>query len=189
MPLPSPGVLPGRQGQAGRAVTDPAAVEVLATLHEDNQSEIELGALAQARGQAEAVRQFGAMLVSEHTEADEKLIGYAADRTIDLARAGRARPGPVESPTRAQLDELHGAEFDRAFIALTIEDHEEVVAYVREARGRVQDGALRALLGELEPVLDRHLEHARALAADSAREHELGDPHLPTRQGRPPEGR
>lgn len=51
---------------------DKASQSFIKTAIEGNNAEIEVGKLAQQRGQSDAVKQYGAMLVKDHSEANTK---------------------------------------------------------------------------------------------------------------------
>jgi putative membrane protein len=170
MPPPAPVVPVGSsaaaESAAGGAATEQYAAEVLATLHQDNQNEIQMGKLAQQMGQASAVKDYGTMLVAEHTAADERLTTYASTRNLPLDRSSKAEQKATEG--RQNLEKLRtveGGAFDRAFAGMMIDGHEQALALVTDAREKVVDPDLKALLADLAPTLKKHLQHARALAA------------------------
>jgi putative membrane protein len=152
---------------AGAAATpDAYTVEVLATLHQDNQNEIQAGRLAQQMGQAAATKDYGTMRVTEHTAADQQLMAYAAGKDLPLDRSDKAQQQADQG--RQLLEKLRtveGGAFDRAFAVMMIDGHEQALALVTAAQGKVSDADLKALLGDLAPTLKKHLQHARALAA------------------------
>ncbi len=171
---------------AGKAATDQYAAEVLGTLHQDNQNEIQMGKLAQDKGQSSAVKEFGAMLVRDHSEADQKVTAYAASKNIPLERSEAVQKEAEEGRKMAdQLGTVEGAAFDRTFAAMMVQDHQKAVDLVTTARGKVTDPELKALLGELNPVLKRHLNAAKKLSTSRSTASEEPLPSSPT-QGRRP---
>ena len=56
----------------------------MAQLHQVNRMEIEAGRLAQLRSVTRAVRDYGRMLVVDHTRADGKLRALAQRSHVDL---------------------------------------------------------------------------------------------------------
>jgi len=186
-----PGNSQGGEAAAATAPADQYAVEVVGALHQDNLNEIQFGKLAQDQGQALAVKQYGAMLVSEHSEADQKLSNYAIAKTIPLNRGDTAQKKLQEGrDAAAKLRVLEGNDFDRAFARMMVDDHQKAIDLVNTARAKVSDPDLRALLAEVSPVLEKHLEHARTLASDQANATGGAQPGTPTRaQGRRPVNR
>jgi predicted outer membrane protein len=182
--LPS-GSSQGGEAVAATAAADQYAADVVGTLHQDNLNEIELGKLAQEQGQATAIKQYGAMLVSEHSEADQRLTAYAGARSIPLNRGEAAQAKAQEGRgVVAKLRTVEGAAFDRMFARLMVDDHQKAVQLVTTARSKVGDAELRALLAELQPMLEKHLQHASTLVTDTA----SAEPpaNAPRTQGRRP---
>lgn len=86
------------------------AEEILGFLHRNNVKEIELGKLAQVRSQNEQIREYGRTLVEEHQKADQRIIEFARENNLTMAKAGQAmtppgatgqQPSPTAEP-RAQ---------------------------------------------------------------------------------------
>jgi putative membrane protein len=120
-------------------------------------SEITLGAVAQARGASPGVRQFGARLQSDHANARRE--------AVMLARSlGVPAPNDIAPEARRELrllQRLHGPAFDREFARYMVEDHRTDIDKFRvqaAGRGPTADLARRTI-----PTLQTHLQMARAL--------------------------
>lgn len=138
--------------------TDSAIVR---RLHAMNRAAIEAGRLALENGDADHVRDYGRLLVADHSIADERLGDLARNHGIDLA----PEASPVPPETRKELDRLralHGSDFDGEFIRAMAEDQQEAVALVEGARARAESPHLRSFLKRIGPILEQH----RALAAN-----------------------
>jgi putative membrane protein len=125
-----------------------------------NLFEIGSGELAQQRAASEDVKNFGAMLVADHTAQQQQLADVAA-------RLGLPVPTDVSRRQAAMLERLaslSGADFDRAFVRAQVVAH--IVAIVNNVRLGTNP-KLNADLAELaiagSPVLVRHLREARRL--------------------------
>jgi putative membrane protein len=98
-------------------------------------AEVELGQLAQQKSSSSAVKDFGAMMVKDHTAANQKLSAIAAHKNIDLPTS----PSMGQMATKTKLDVLSGATFDKSYIKGMVEDHEEdIKEFQREAASRCQ---------------------------------------------------
>ncbi len=144
----------------GSALADPApsTAEVLGKLHRSNVKEMQMGKLAQERGQSKEVKAFGRTLAKDHDAADTKVSKLAKAEGIDLA---------ANTPAVGQDDMPMGAGFDAAFAKGMLEDHEKDVAEVKAARDATTDKKLKSLLGELLPVLEKHEATAQKLVEQS----------------------
>lgn len=121
--------------------------------------EVALGRLAVAQARSQATKTFGQRMIDDHTRAGEELKAAARADGVDLP--AEASPSPAD----ARLANLHGAEFDDAYVDVMVEDHEKAVElFRREARAGGQPN-LKAFAGKTLPTLEEHLRMARALQA------------------------
>lgn len=123
-------------------------------------AEVKLGELAQQRGQSEAVREFGKMLVEDHSSAMKK----TAELAKDLKVIPPAQASAEQTAKHDALARLSGAEFDRQFAAEMVKAHEEAIAkYEKQAEGNVGDAKVREHAEDLLPTLREHLAMAQRL--------------------------
>ncbi len=156
---------------AGKTATLYSPTHVLIKLHMANQTEIEIGTLAQAHAKAEAARQLGIRLVDEHRQADQKVQAMAKQRQIDLSPANlielqTAKDKKESMQLQAALTNLsmqQGLSFDKTFRRIVIRVHKKDIAFAEQARDKTDDPALRHLLTELLPGLHQHYAQAKAL--------------------------
>lgn len=121
--------------------------------------EVELGRMAQEKAANPAVKQFGAMMVAEHTKANEELKAIAAKRNITLPTTlGEKHQKHVD-----ELSKLSGKEFDDKYLDLMVEDHEEDVEQFQKAAAEAKDTDMRAFAAKTLPNLQKHLEKVTAL--------------------------
>ena len=98
-------------------------------------AEVELGKLASTRGQSAEVKQFGQKMVTEHTRANEELKALAAKKNMTL-------PAAVSNDQKEDIDELSklsGAEFDKEYVRMMVEDHQKDVNSFRAQSQNVTD--------------------------------------------------
>jgi putative membrane protein len=137
-------------GRAAEAPKTPTTTDVLGTLHESDQKEIQAGEIAQKNGKSKAVRDYGKMLVRDHTVADEKVAALAHKENVDLVAATPA-PGANEMGTMAT-----GPDFDKKFAQEMLDDHRKDIASVSDARDNTKDPQLKKLLTDMLPTLEKH---------------------------------
>jgi putative membrane protein len=146
-----------------------AEIELLTKLHDTNEVEIEVGKLAGTQGANPGVRSFGEMLVRDHTAADEKVMGLARDRDAAMrapSPQGQAQREQESQKHKAEVEALRamrGAEFDRQFASMMVKGHEKAIAMVNQGMSQTSDAQLSALLKELLPKLEKHLQTAQQL--------------------------
>jgi putative membrane protein len=126
--------------------------------------EVQFGQLAQQQAKDEQVVQFGRRMVQDHGQANKKLMALAEQKTIQL---------PKELPADAQqkydeMQELSGAEFDKAYMDEMVADHEKDIALFEQQAEAGKDPDLRAFAEETLPTLRAHLELAQEVQSQIA---------------------
>jgi putative membrane protein len=116
-------------------------------------AEVQAGKMAEARGASAEVREFGAMMVEHHGEANQKLAKLAQAKGVTLPAA------PSESQTEAMnaLQAKEGARFDQAYLAEQVKAHEEAVQLLKGQIKSGEDGEAKAFARELLPKVESHL--------------------------------
>jgi putative membrane protein len=128
---------------------------------EGNLAEMQVGKLAQQRGQSEAVRSFGQMLERDHAEANQRAASIAAVFGVDPP----TQPNDKQRAVYDRLSKLSSREFDWQFVADMIEDHEaDMSKFESEAKKSDQaaDYAKQTL-----PMLRNHLLTAQRLSPNT----------------------
>jgi putative membrane protein len=122
--------------------------------------EANLGQLAQTNSDSQAVKDYGQMLVTDHTQDYNNLYAAAQQASLTVPNAidtmhNKTMIGPFQK--------LKGKAFDRKYVQEMIAGHEKAIAvYKKEATAatnpQIQQYAQSAL-----PVLQKHLDAAKAL--------------------------
>ena len=124
--------------------------------------EVEAGRLAQEMGQDQAIKDFGAMMVADHTASSEKL-------RAAVAEAGPGVPVPPDMLPRhrQQLDALRNAgdQFDSVYAQQQVAAHQEALALLQGQASNGTAQSLKAFAAETAPVVEGHLAEARELAS------------------------
>jgi putative membrane protein len=123
-------------------------------------SEVELGHLAQKKSSNPDVKQFGAMMIKDHSAANDKLKSIAESKDVKLPSG----VGVDGTATKAKLDVLSGKTFDESYIKGMVKDHEEdIKEFEREAK-QGKDPDAKSFAAEALPTLREHLKKARDIA-------------------------
>jgi putative membrane protein len=120
-------------------------------------TEVQLGQLAQEKGQSEAVKQLGRTLVNDHQQANQQLQSIAQAKQIDVSTSLDQQ----HQQKISQLQSKTGAAFDRAFLQEVVKDHTKDVAEFRTQSNKTQDAALRDFTSSTLPTLENHLQMAK----------------------------
>ncbi len=121
--------------------------------------EVELGKMAQTQGASAEVKKFGQQMVTDHSKANEELKTIAANKNITVP----STPGEDAQEHINELKEKRGADFDKAYMNLMVDDHQEDVnAYEKEANSG-DDADIKAFAAKIVPTLKQHLDMAKTL--------------------------
>ena len=115
--------------------------------------EVELGRLALQKGSGAQVRDFGTMMVSDHSKSGDELKALAKAKGISLP----ATLDNEEEKIKDDLSARSGADFDRAYVKNMIGDHQKDIKAFREAIGTLKDADLKAFAEKTLPTLKMHL--------------------------------
>jgi putative membrane protein len=120
--------------------------------------EVAIGQLAQANGQSQAVKDFGKLLASDHGAHKQELAALASSAGISVTD----EPTDEAKGNLKKLKALHGAEFDKQFKVMMVEDHKKDIAKY-EQQASSGDPQTSALAKKTLPTLRKHLDAANAL--------------------------
>ncbi len=122
--------------------------------------EVELGNLAQQNAASQRVKDFGAMMVKDHGQANQELMSFASRRNVVLNQDS------LMSAHKSEMDKLKsktGAEFDKAYMSMMVKDHQKDVNEFEKASKMCKDQECLAFAGKTLPVLKTHLDSAQAI--------------------------
>ena len=129
-------------------------------------AEVEFGKLAEQRAGSEALKDFGRRMVEDHGKANDKLEGLAKDDGIPLPD----KIDPEHAAMHDRLAGLSGAEFDRAYLAGQLADHQKTAQLLEYEIGSGQDADLKSFASEALPIVLQHLRMAQDIQAEMAGE-------------------
>jgi putative membrane protein len=160
--LPSLGL-----AQASPDLTDPEVAHVAVTA---NTIDIEAGKVALTHAKSEDVKKFADMMIRDHAGVNEKAAALAQKLNVtpkDNAVSQSLVKGAEES--KARIEPLKGAAFDRAYIEREIAYHQAVLdALDRTLIPTTENAELKALLTQVRPAFEAHLAYARKIGGTLA---------------------
>jgi putative membrane protein len=125
--------------------------------------EVDTGNQAAKSSNNQQVKDFGSMLVTDHTAANEKLKGIAASKNISLPTTSSVG----QMGQKAKLDVLTGDTYDKSFINTQIKAHEQTIALFKKEIATGQDADAKAFATATLPTLRKHLKEARSIATQA----------------------
>jgi putative membrane protein len=146
----------GAQAQQSNKV-DNATKKFVTNAIEGDLAEIAVGKLALDKGLNADAKQFGQMLVKDHSEHKEKAVQLAKQLGIDPPSG----PSISQKATYLKLKMLTGATFDRSFASSMLKDHQaDIKEYQKQSERNDQIGQFAK---ETLPTLREHLKTAQSL--------------------------
>lgn len=121
--------------------------------------EVELGRMAQEKAQSQEVKDFGQMMVNDHSKVNDQLKQLAQQKNIMLPDS----MGEKHMEHVNELREKTGAEFDKAYMELMVEDHQEDVDTFQNAADNLQDAEVKSFASSTVTTLQQHLDRAKQI--------------------------
>jgi len=137
--------------------TDKETTDFIMKAAQGGMMEVQLGEIAQRNASSQAVKDFGARMVADHTKANTELKAIADARNVQL-------PSVLEGQHREHVNDLgkkSGVEFDKAYMDMMVDDHNEDVEEFEKASNNLKDEGIKAFAAKTLPVLRSHLEAAK----------------------------
>jgi putative membrane protein len=155
---------------AGAPAGTPA--DVLSEIHETDQTEVEVGKMAQQRGTTEGVRNYGKALEEDHSAADRKVTALAREENVQLSPPAKPsndleKKQNHDGSVKEMLSNVSGNTFDRDFLEAMQKDHEKDIAKLTAVMNSTSDPKLKNLIAELLPKLKHHQAMAEKLLAQA----------------------
>ncbi|HWW20427.1 MAG TPA: DUF4142 domain-containing protein [Steroidobacteraceae bacterium] len=124
-------------------------------------AEVAVAKLAEAKASSAALRDFGGMMVKDHSTADQKLWATAAHKGVKMPTT----PSVEQVAAGDRLKLLSGDSFDKAYIKNQIESHRDALALFKKeiASGRDKDASQFAQT--MLPTVQAHLDKIMKIAS------------------------
>ena len=122
-------------------------------------TEVQLGNIAQQNAANDKVKQFGQMMVKDHSAAGDQLKKIAQSKNIMI-------PDSLSSDSKkhvAELQKKKGKEFDRAYMKMMVAGHEKVLKEFETEQSKGADAELKAFAAQTVPTIKGHLDSAKAI--------------------------
>ena len=144
--------------------------------------ELEMAQLATTRTQNTAVRDFAAMLTTDHRGHLDALAKIAAEHDVGRQALASDTSGAEAIRALASLRAMAAdSGFDTAFVRAQINHHKQDITALKMFGGAAKDDDLKDDIKRALPMLERHLARAREVAAHLNMPAESGAAPMTTR--------
>lgn len=154
---------PVRTPNSGRSATGVSSADRswIGEVHQAALAEQEAGALAAQKASSGAVQSVGAMLASEHTAFDDKVIGAAS--TLHVALPDYLTLSDAEASDRMGTE--MGSVYDHDFTATMMTAHQHLISDTQNEISHGSSPEVTGLARQALPMLRQHLAALQAVAA------------------------
>ena len=135
------------------------SIEFAAKAANGGMLEVQLGQMAQQNAASQRVKDFGSMMITDHSAANEELKGLAAANNITI-------PATLKPELQKHLDmmsKMKGDAFDKHYISMMVEDHKEDIAEFKKEANSSDNDVFKGFAAKALPVLQKHLDSAQAI--------------------------
>ena len=123
--------------------------------------EIQAGQIAQTKGQSTGVKDFGKMMVTDHTAMSNTMKPL-------VRAAGVTAPTGLDERRKGLIDNLNAAapaDFDKVYLNQQEAAHNEALTLMNGYADRGDDAGLKAAAAKTAPKVQAHLDNVKALQA------------------------
>jgi putative membrane protein len=121
--------------------------------------EVQLGQLAQQNAKSQRVKDFGSMMVTDHSKANDELKSLASSNNVTVPAALL----PQHQKHLDMMSKMKGDAFDKQYMDMMVNDHKEDIGdFKKEANSNTND-AFKGFASKTLPVLQKHLDSAQAI--------------------------
>jgi putative membrane protein len=149
-------------GQAHQGVTQLSTEDrrFMMAAAEGGLMEVELGRLASQKASSTDVKSFGQRMVTDHGQANQRLMQIAAQKNVTL-------PTALPADKRKEMDKLSGlsgAEFDRMYMSHMLKHHKKDISDFEKASNNGRDSSVKSFAQTTLPTLREHMQIAQTIA-------------------------
>jgi len=123
--------------------------------------EVELGKYAQQHATNARIKNYGAMMVNDHSKVNDELKNIASKKNVTL-------PTTIEDKHSKMMSDIQkktGVDFDKAYIKAMLDDHEKDVDKFKKQAENSADPDLKDFASKTLPILEMHQDSAKHITA------------------------
>ena len=167
----APGSAMGEKAKSMGQQASGDVARTLAKLHAGNQEEIEAGTWMKEHATNDKVKDFANKMVDDHGSMDKDLMSFAEKHAIDLTSAPKPADASKEagSASLEHLKGMQGAQADRAYMKMMVDDHTKDVRETKTAAQHAKhakNDEFAKLLDKSAKKMDSHLKDAQKIQRD-----------------------
>ena len=150
-------MLAQKKAAEGAGMSDQQFVDFAA---QTDMVEANLGQLVQNAASSQAVKDYGQMIVTDHTKDYEQLSNAAQQANLTV-------PNAIDSDHNKKMidpfQKMKGSALDHRYAQEMVAGHTKAIAAYKKEAESAQNPALKSYAEQALPVLEKHLEDAKTL--------------------------
>ncbi len=122
-------------------------------------TEVKLGELAAQNASRQDLKDFGTMMVTDHTKINTDLKALATQKGVTV-------PDSIDAKHQAMVDKLNsksGEDFDKAYVAAMIKAHKHDLKAFQSESDSTQDPDVKTFVQNAIPTISAHVQHIQDL--------------------------
>jgi putative membrane protein len=139
--------------------TDEETSSFLVKAANGGMEEMQLGEIARQKAVNQKVKDFGAMMIKDHSAENDLVKSLSARRNVTLPTT----VGDEEKKEINNLNKKSGAGFDRAYMKSIIRNHNKKINLFENASDKVKDTEVKTFIDNALPQLRNYLDSAKAI--------------------------
>ncbi|MDN5285650.1 MAG: hypothetical protein JWR38_1924 [Mucilaginibacter sp.] len=116
-------------------------------------AEVAVGKVAEQKAVNQQVKAFAAMMVKDHSKANDELTAIAKTKNITLP----TEPGEDKQKELADLSAKSATDFDKAYVNAMVDGHKKAVALFEDGSKNCKNPELKAFATNTLPTIKGHL--------------------------------
>lgn len=125
---------------------------------EAGMAEVEIAKLAKDRATNPRVKNFAEMMIKDHSAANNDLMAIARNKNVTLPSTLGKHQDHMED-----LSKKKGADFDKAYMKMMVDGHEDVVSDFEKCSQNGTDPDVKTFAAQKLPTVRMHLDSAKAI--------------------------
>lgn len=146
---------PGVNPATGPATNEFGERAFVSKAMEGDNTEVQLGQLAQQKSQSQDVKQLAQKLVSDHSQMNQKWFDPEAKQ---LGVSESNKPSKKDKKMMEKLKGLSGSEFDTQYLTMMYKDHQKDLKDYQDEANSTQDPNVKQLAQQGSKVIAQHLQ-------------------------------
>lgn len=148
-----------RGNMVNNTAPDKESIDFVTKAASGGMMEVQLGNLAQTNAKSQRVKDFGSMMVTDHTNANDELKGLASSNNITISSSLL----PEHQKHVDIMGKMKGADFDKHYMDMMLDDHKKDIEEFKKEAGSSNNDVFKNFASKTLPVLQKHLDSAKAI--------------------------